>query len=170
MKRILENRSVRREAFHDAWEGPFDITIQEQGTTKRFARSRNSAEMEEFNEQIKAWSEKVKSALGPSIRSNSISGSKLSRSIRSTYKYEYGEIYRLGFSFARHGIFIHKGVGRGYGMQGGTVVKTSKSVGFNRRPKPWFNPVIDAFIPELGAIIKAYSDTAIVNSTKIFIR
>jgi hypothetical protein len=55
-------------------------------------------------------------------------------------------------------------------MQGGTVVKTSKSVGFNRRPKPWFNPVIDAFIPELGEIIKAYSDTAIVNSTKIFIR
>ena len=110
MKRILEDRSVRREAFKDVWEGPFDITIQEQGTTQRFSRSRNSAEMEAFNEQIKAWSEKVKGALGPSIRSNSISGSKLSRSIRSTYKYEYGEIYRLASPLPGMGFLFTKGL------------------------------------------------------------
>jgi len=170
MKRILEDRSTRRDAFNKSWEGPFDITIEEQGKTQRFSRSKNSQEMDAFNEQVKAWSEQVKSALGPSIRTNNILGSKLSRSIRSTHKYEYGEIYRLGFSFARHGIFIHKGVGLGYIMRGSTVVKTSRTVGFNRHPKPWFNPVVEASIPELGEIIKAYSETAILNSTKIYIR
>ncbi len=113
MKQILEDCSVRRDALKGSWECPFDITIREQGKTQRFSRSHKTEEMESFNEQIKAWSEKVKGALGPSIRSKSISGSKLSRSIRSTFKYSHGEICRFGFSFAWHGIFDHKGVGRG---------------------------------------------------------
>lgn len=167
-KHLLESRSVRNNAFH-SWEGPFDITIREPGTSQSHAH-RSSEEVEAFNEQLKAWSEKVKAALEPSIRSNNISGSRLSRSIRSTYQYDYGEIFRLGFSFARHGIFIHKGVGRGYHIHGGVVVKTSRSPGFNRKAKPWFNPVVVSHLDELGEIIKAYTQTAIVNSTRIFIR
>jgi hypothetical protein len=126
--------------------------------------------MEAFNEKLKVWGAKVNAAMPGSISSHGIRGSHLSKGIRNTYYYEYGEIYRLGFSFPREGIFVHKGVGSGYVMRNGVVVKTSKSTGFNRQPKPWFNPVIESFIPELGEIIKEYAETAILNSTRIYIR
>lgn len=169
-KRIAETRGTRKGIFKGSWEGPFDISLQETGQTQRFQRSRNTDEMNAFNDRLKAWGARVNAALPPSISGHGIGGRKLARSIRNTYSYEFGEIYRLGFSFAREGIFVHKGVGRGYVMQGGTVVKISKSPGFNRRPKPWFNPVIGQFIPELEEIVKEYAETAIINSTRIFIR
>lgn len=169
-KKLAENRSVRNGAFRGSWEGPFDIGIEDTGKTQRFERSRNTEEMDAFNEKLKVWGAKVSAAMPGSIRSHGIGGSKLIRSIRNTYYYEYGEIYRLGFSFRREGIFIHKGVGRGYVMNNGVVVKLSKNPVGIRKPKPWFNPVIDAFIPELEEIVKEYADTAILNSTRIFIR
>jgi len=49
-------------------------------------------------------------------------------------------------------------------------VKTAKTQGFNRKPKPWFNPVIESFIPELEQIIKEYADSAVLNTVRIFIR
>jgi hypothetical protein len=168
--KMLMAEGLRIDSQNNSWEGPFDITIREPGLTQRHSRSSDSEEIEAFNEQIKAWSEKVKFALEPSIRSNNISGSRLLRSIKNTYQYDYGEIFRLGFSFARHGIFIHKGVGRGYHAQGGVVVKTSRTPGFNRQPKPWFNPVVESHLDELGEIIKVHNETAIVNSSRIFIR
>jgi hypothetical protein len=168
-KRILESRSNRAGAFK-SWEGPFDIDIKEDGITHRYERGLDTKALEEFNERIKTWGSRVKSALPPSIQSQSITGIQLRRSIKNQYKYDYGEIYRIGFAFARHGVFVHKGVGRGYRMEGGTVVKTAKTEGFNRRPKPWFNPVIESFIPELDEIVKDYAENAIVNSVRIYIR
>ncbi|MCX6267671.1 MAG: hypothetical protein NTW16_09985 [Bacteroidetes bacterium] len=169
-KKVAENRTVRSGAFQGSWEGPFDVSINEPGKTQRFSRSRNTEEMETFNERLKSWGNKVRSALPVSISSHGIGGKQLKRSIRNTYYYEFGEIFRLGFSFAREGIFVHKGVGRGYNMVNGMVVKTSKTSGFNRKPKPWFNPVVESFIPELEQIIKEYTETAIVNSSRIYIR
>jgi hypothetical protein len=165
--RIAESRSGG--TSRGSWEGPFDVGITS-SKTERFQRSRNTEEMEAFNDRLKAWGAKVSAAMPGSISSNSIGGSRLARSIRNTYYYEFGEIYRLGFSFAREGIFVHKGVGKGYVMKNGVVVKTSKTEGFNRQPKPWFNPVIESFMPELEEIILKYADTAIINSTRIYIR
>ena len=170
MKKLLESRTGNRSGFGTSWEGPFDVSIQESGNTQRFSRSRNTEEMEAFNERLKSWGEKVKGALPVSIATHGISGKNLKRSIRNTYYYDFGEIYRLGFSFAREGIFVHKGVGRGYVMRSGVVFKTSKTPGINRRPKPWFNPVVESFIPELEQIIKEYTETAILNSSRIYIR
>lgn len=169
-KKLQEGRTVRSGAFSRSWEGPFDVGIEETGKTQRFERSRNTDEMNAFNEKLKAWGAKVKAALPPSVRSHGIGGSKLGASIRNNYYYEFGEIYRLGFSFRREGIFIHKGVGRGYVMKSDVVVKTSRTPGFNRQPKPWFNPVIQSFIPELEQIVKEYAESAILNSTRIYIR
>ena len=169
-KKVAENRTVRTGAFQVYWEGPFDVSINEPGKTQRFSRSMNTDEMEPFNERLKSWGNKVRSALPVSISSHGIGGKQLKRSIRNTYYYEFGEIFRLGFSFAREGIFVHKGVGRGYNMVNGMVVKTSKTSGFNRKPKPWFNPVVESFIPALEQIIKEYTETAIVNSSRIYIR
>lgn len=170
MERIFQSRTVRNDAFKGSWEGPFDITITEPGKTQRFSRSLTTEEMEAFNDRLKTWGEKVRSALPVSISAHGIGGKNLKRNIRNTYYYDFGEIYRLGFSFAREGIFVHKGVGRGYVMRGGVVFKTSKTPGINRWPKPWFNPVVESFIPELEQIIKDYTETAIVNSTRIYIR
>jgi hypothetical protein len=169
-KKVAEGRTVRKGSFQGSWEGPFDMTIEDTGKTQRFERSRDTEAMEAFNQRLKAWGSKVKAAMPGSISSNGIKGTNLGKSIRNTYYYEYGEIFRLGFSFAREGIFVHKGVGKGYVMSGGTVVKISKNPEGNRISKPWFNPVIDQFIPELGEIIKDYAESAIINSTRIYIR
>lgn len=170
MKRISEQGSNRSRAFPNTWEGPFDIEIKEEGVTHRYERSMDMADVDKFNAAIQAWGAKVRAALPPSISGLGIKGNKLSSSIKDRYFYDYGEIYRIGISFRREGIFVHKGVGRGYKMQGGTVVKTSKSPGFNRFPKPWFNPVIESHIAELGEIINSYVDTAIINTARIYIR
>ena len=170
MKRLAESRTVRRKAFSDKWEGPFEIDIRQDQQAPDPSGFKTSEQIEAFNEKVKAWSAKVKSDLVPSIRANDISGIKLSRSIRNTFQTEYGEISRLGFSFARHGIFVHKGVGRGYQARNGMVVKTSKTPGFNRQPKPWFNPVVESHLDELGQIIHDHNEKAIINSTRIFIR
>jgi hypothetical protein len=169
-KRISESRSVSKGAFQGSWEGPFDVSIEDTGKSQRFERSRNTEEMEAFNEKLKDWSVRVKAALPGSISSHGIQGSRLIRSIRNTYYYDYGEIYRLGFSFAREGIFVHKGVGKGYVMKNGVVVKISKNPMGSRVPKPWFNPVIESFIPQLEQIVLEYADQAIVNATRIYIR
>lgn len=170
MQRIEDSRTNRSRAFPESWEGPFDIDIREEGVTHRYERSLKTEDMEKFNAAIQAWGAKVKSALPSSISSQGIKGNKLGRSIKDRYFFDYGEIYRIGINFRREGIFVHKGVGRGYVMSGGTVVKTSKTPGFNRLPKPWFNPVIEAHIAELGDIIHSYTDSAIINSTRIYIR
>lgn len=170
MERLAEIRSNRKSAFNRSWEGPFDVSIEDTGKTQRFERSRNTAEMDAFNAKLMAWGERARAAMPGSITSAGIKGSKLGRSIRNTYYYDFGEIFRLGFSFRREGIFVHKGVGRGYVMKNGTVVKTTKQPGFNRQPRPWFNPVVERFIPELEQIIFEYAETAIINSTRIYIR
>lgn len=171
MKRILESRHNRGRNMSRSWEGPFEIDFKEEGVTQRYERSRDMKAVDDFNQKVQAWSAKIKAQLPGSITSQGMGGKVLSRSIRETFKYDHGEIFRLGFSFARHGVYVHKGVGRGYRMNGEVVVKTARTTeGFNRKPKPWFNPVIESGMPELEQIVKEYTQTAIVNSTRIYIR
>lgn len=169
-KMSVENSDRRYGKVKLTNEGPFEMTIEEQGKTQRFERGLDSQAVEEFNSKVRAWGDKVRNALGPSISSAGIKGSRLKGSIRNTYKEEYGEIFRIGLTFAREGVYVQKGVGRGYVMNGGVVVKTSKTIGFNRKPKPWFNHIIESFIPELEEIIYGYTDTAIINTVRIYIR
>lgn len=170
-QQMADGGKNRSGAFSRSWEGPFDIDLtDEANTTSRYARTQNLEKVDDFNAKLLAWQEKVKAALGPSISESGIKGSKLARSIKGTSKEQYGEIYRLGFSFKREGIFVHKGVGRGYVMKGDTVVKISKTEGFNRHPKPWFNPVVESFIPELAEIVHDYYEGAILRTGRIFIK
>jgi hypothetical protein len=50
------------------------------------------------------------------------------------------------------------------------VVKASKTPGFNRKSKPWFNPIVESHLDELGQIIHDHNEKAIVNAIRIFIR
>jgi len=69
-------------------------------------------------------------------------GPKLT-SIKTQFREIYDVISRIRFSFKRSGIFVHKGVGRGTLA---SEVGNSLSL---RKPKPWFNPVIEKFADEL---------------------
>ena len=127
------------------------------------------------NDLVLRWTPKVRSALRGSARwfsdgkfESSVIRSggkqvekKLAASINSKVGKDFGLANYVGFSFERHGVFVHKGVGRGYQSNGkGFVIRTAKNP-----PKPqeriaveWFNPVLDKYLPELAdkiAVINA---------------
>lgn len=127
-----------------------------------------------YNKAILNWGYATRSKLKFSISRLSMKGKgDLMRSLVTKARWDYGEIDRLEFSFLRHGVFFHKGVGRGYFIQGGKVVRGYKSKvvrglggrreadgGFvavsgphRRLPKQWFNLVLENEFDELVALI-----------------
>jgi hypothetical protein len=98
--------------------------------------------------------------------------SRLSPSIRSQTRQDYGVIDRASILFERHGVFVHKGVGKGYQMIGGTVVRNAKSINplKMREPREWFNPVIDQALPELIQKLEKINADAVVNATSLKIK
>ena len=167
---MADRRSGKRYGnYQMTWDGPFDISI-DGSKSDRYQRGMDSVAVEKYNGNIKDWGSRVTAALGPSISSEGIKGSHLRKSIRNNYKYEYGEISRIGFSFAREGVFVHKGVGRGYVMRNGIVVKISKNPFGSRFPKPWFNKILLSLIPDLEKIILEYTDKVVINTLRIYIR
>lgn len=152
-----------------------------------------SGGIDAFNKQLEEWQDETITALRANIRALGIKGDELYNSLIPTRRTnKYGEINRLGFSFARHGIFIYKGARRGYGGRQGSrwsyrkktkngIINTSimretarESLGRlsqSRMPeRDWFNPVIEARLQKLADICVNYSDTMIIDATKIFIR
>ena len=90
------------------------------------------------NEVVKRGPPKVKRALKNSarifqggkqtsfvMRKGRMEG-KLSESISARLGKKTGVIELVSFSFERHGVFVHKGVGRGYELQGNAVVRTAQ--------------------------------------------
>lgn len=92
---------------------------------------------------------------------------KTSMNHRVFYKFSISE--GVSFRFERHGVFLHKGVGRGYQMQGGMVVRVAKNPpkGEVRRPVEWFNPIINARTPQLANDIARVNADAAVNATRM---
>ena len=97
---------------------------------------------------------------------------KLSDSLKSQTKQKYGVIDQASIIFERHGVFVHKGVGRGYKMVGGTVVRTAKNVVSltTRVPREWFNPAIDQLMPELIEKLEQINADAVINATRLVIK
>lgn len=97
---------------------------------------------------------------------------KLENSIRIKERLTYGVITGESFVFERHGVFVHKGVGRGYKMYGGMVIRTAKSEEGTRRREPyeWFNPVIEQSLPELADKLAEINADAAVNATRMMIK
>ena len=135
---------------------------------------------EEYNKQVQSWSASMRNELKKQISMLSSKGKKeLVSSLRYKSKQEFGEIVSIGFEFARHGVFWHYGVGRGYVREGGMVKRgrnasvleeihaanknrkigkiLSKSNSSRKRiPKEWFDPVYDKRIDKLADIIADY--------------
>lgn len=124
-------------------------------------------------------------------KSHSRTELKLNKSITNRADMHYGMIDYIGFNMERHGVFVHKGVGRGYTMENGMVIrgrKPDKSVELyakaknravgpikidaemKRRAVEWFNPILDAAMPGLADKIAEMNADAAVNATKMYIK
>jgi hypothetical protein len=101
----------------------------------------------------KNWNKRLvgqlKQRIGQLRKSDAISAADkqaLTRILTSRVVIQYGEAQRITIKFPLHGVFWHKGVGRG---------APAGSTG-RRTPAPWFNPVLDDFLPELADILADY--------------
>lgn len=157
---------------------PLDITIEgDTGLTQQFERQQDKEAVMAFNKKIRAWGKNVDAALRESISSWTDEDKELSKSLKQNYRHwgktpaKDEEITSVGFGFEVNGVYLHLGVGRGYNMEGGTRVMTKKHNrgDWKRKPKPWFNPVIEQHIPELVEIVKEYCGALFINTTRIYI-
>ena len=161
-------------------------------------------ELNEYNAMIRKWSAMVRRKIfgntlklrngkpGAVTRGASSGKTRLEFKLKDNllYKphYQYGQIDGIGYSFERHGVFVHKGVGRGYIMVGDTVVRGRKpsnelkklakregrevpniilSGPIRRHPVDWFNTIIDKNVPELADKVAQMNADATVNALRL---
>lgn len=90
-------------------------------------------------------------------------GISLEQSLNSRTSKTAGVISRIRYRFKKSGVFVHKGVGRG--------TKASQVGSTNRKPKEWFNPIIEQVADEIvEAVADHYADECfevIINKLKI---
>lgn len=103
---------------------------------------------EELNQQIRertaAFVQRLKAEQDRLGMKHISEGEKLTQ-IKTAYREMYDVISRIRFKFKRSGVFVHKGVGRGTrAADVGTTL---------RRPKEWFNPLIEEFSNELSELM-----------------
>jgi len=138
--------------------------------------------IEQQNKIVKQWIPKVRRALRTSARrfpegkprgfvtrgkksGFSRTEGKLAQSIKSKTKKSYGAVEMISFTFERHGVFVHKGVGRGYPVSGSAIIENPS--GKARKPVEWFNPIVDKYYPELADKIAGVNANAAVNATRL---
>lgn len=166
------------------------INMETVSEIERFNIAQDADRLTEFNKAVQKWQNSVAAQLRAGIASRSM---RIARDLRpKAYTDKYGLINKLGFSFPRHGIYIHKGAGR---SQGGTIGSSwtklkhingvEVSTGIIRHTNPaslnasqgegnrtayeWFDPVIRNRIAELDEIVTHYFDTMIIDATRIYI-
>lgn len=150
---------------------------------------------EEYNKNVAGWASQTGVGIRNSIQMLTHAGKgELLRNLRTKTRQTYGEISAISYQFPRHGVFFHKGVGRGYKMVGGKVMRVSGSVqsefikqyaklqnrtlaprvltgvAMKRDPKEWFNPIIESRIDMLANMIVEMRANQVINATKIFIK
>lgn len=156
---------------------------------ERYNIARDADRLTAFNKEVEQWQDAVSKQLKATISSRSL---RIARELQpKAYTDKYGLINRLGFSFPRHGVYIHKGAGRGQGgligskwsylkRINGMEINTSiirhtnpaslgKQNEGNRQAYHWFDPVIKNRLPELADICMRYFDTMLIDATKIYI-
>ncbi|MDR1370802.1 MAG: hypothetical protein LBJ72_11865 [Dysgonamonadaceae bacterium] len=164
---------------------PLQLEIESVSEVAKYQRSLDSERMNQFNQDVKTWAKKVNKLLRASAQSKVERDFFLSKSIKPTFGYDkqYAkEIKRVGFSFQREGIYIHKGAGKGQGGYKGSKwtdsygqLKETNPESFlkmgtgNRKPIEWFNPVIESQIESLADIVAEYSGDLQINATRIII-
>ena len=151
--------------------------------------------IESFNKDIVSFyvksPEAAKTILGKIPKGRHASGAKeepLARSFRMNTSKTFGEIDRIGFSFSLHGVFLQKGVGRGYISKNGVVMRgerinhsrnpKTKSTDFrtipgviSRRKLDWFNGPLQSRFENLSDLVAEHkADQAILNFKRMKIQ
>jgi hypothetical protein len=128
-----------------------------------------------FNARVENWGRNNLGDLKSSIRTlkkgtgTPPDGHKpLADNLKDKYGKVQGEIVRITYGVQRHGIFWRKGVGKGYKMNGGVVVRTGGGP-IRRTPANWWNPVLDKNINTLADIASDNTASAAVNTSNILI-
>lgn len=155
------------------------------------------SELAARNRDVMAWGKGQISPLRKEMRSLGIRrySGEMHRFLRDRYFRRDGRINGIGFRMPRHGVFVHKGVGRGYPIEvanarimGGTASKTRSALdtkGYNeraikrfmsptgrllgkqRKPKPWFNPIIDRSLPKLADTVAKHNADIVAHNVYI---
>ena len=166
------------------------IQIEMMSEVERYTMARDPERAASYNKEVEEWQKRLTSELRTkvAVRSRRVAEELKPRS----YKDEYGLINRLGFSFPRHGIWLHYGAGRGQGgWQGSSWTKLERvngveiSTGIVRHTDPnsingrmgtgnreafeWFDPTVRSRIDELAEIVTKYFDNMIIDATRIYI-
>lgn len=165
------------------------IRLETVSETERFEMARDADRLTAFNKAVEKWADEVAGRLKIVISARS---TRIPKELHpNLYTDNYGIINRVGFSFPRHGIYIHKGAGRGQGgwigskweklkeVNGVTVgtgimrhtdpASLGKQGTGNRRAFQWFDPVIRVHIRRLEEITLQYFDTMIIDATRIYV-
>jgi hypothetical protein len=180
-KKLIEQQSYRNRRAGYSNEKP--VILVNRTPEETFADELATYQQ---NELIQMWIPKVRRALRTSARwfsdgktesfvlrhNGAQLEKKLAESIGSYTKAQDGAIFKIAFKFERHGVFVHKGVGRGYKAAGqGFVNRIAK--GPQVRPRiavEWFNPVLDQHLPELVDRLAVINADAAVNATRMMIQ
>ena len=101
---------------------------------------------------------------------------KLKNSVYAKYHQSFGAIDAVTFGFAKHGVFVQKGVGKGHGIASGMVITSANmdnqklEIRKNRDPQDWFNSEIIQSLPELADKLAEINADLVLNATKILIK
>ena len=164
------------------------------GDSATYIRVKDTDAVDRFNSSVKQWATKVESELKQSADSmfghrisNQVSDEfpRLSDSIQTNLKFDKQfklETRSVGFSIARHGVYLHQGAGRGHaGLTGSKwtdkygKLKTTKDTSMgkmgtgSRKPAHWFNNIIQKHEEELADILAEYSLDLVLNMNSIFL-
>jgi len=165
--------------------------------------------VEEQNKEVKRWGNMVTRRLKASAaqfvdgKTKSMvtrgqktgyphSETKLAESLNRKIYMDSGVAEGLSFKIERHGVFVQKGVGRGYIAQGGSVMRgfrTGKMVkdmakaknrsvaektvtggAINRKPVDWFNSILEQAMPEFIHKITTINADAVINEISMKIK
>ena len=160
---------------------PYSIALESLSDIAKAERAEDLSAVRQFNRDVKAWGDESVSALRRSVHSLISRDVVLSDSIKSKVYFDRRytrEANRVGFSFAREGIFIHHGARRGRGgyigsswldKHGTRKFRDPESAGKMQGGIKWFDPVMERRIPQLADIVANYSADIQVNATAIYI-
>lgn len=184
------NAARRRAERLSGADGSRLIRLETVSEVERFSLAQDADRVTAFNKAVEGWQSKVTAQLRTKIMSRS---TRIAAGLEPrSYTDKYGLINRLGFSFPRHGIYIHKGAGRGQGgFTGSSWTKLKRVNGVeistgiirhtnpasinglqgtgNRKAYEWFDPIVESNLPELMDIVTEYFDTMVIDASRIFI-
>ncbi|MDU1906655.1 MAG: hypothetical protein E6772_17960 [Dysgonomonas sp.] len=179
------NARRRRPSASSRLNLPFKVSIESLSESDKFTRRQDLVRLNEYNDNVKDWGKNTSVKLKASVKSLIDRDLLLSDSIKPKVYYDrkYAkEANRVGFTFVREGVYVHKGAGRGKGGTKGSKwfnlkgerMSTNPDSLFkmgtgSRQPKEWFDPVVEQELLQLADLVSDFSAGLVIDTTTLFI-